>query len=140
MKPSVYSIHDEILILRKNKQDVLQILSLMNGRNSLALVYETEKTIDISYAGTIFLAKQKDIKTEVLKVEKTSARFVSLAKAHNPKTKITQVGAASYPITIHFSDSVISHIVGRLAIRNAIEKVVSRPEVLAFIYKATNFH
>jgi hypothetical protein len=149
-KPSVYSIHDSALILQKNKKDVQQILSFMEGNNSLPLVYETKKTLDLSYAGTMVMAKQKEIKAEVALVQKTSTRFVSLAKAHNPKTKITQFGAASYPITIRFSDLMIKHIVGRLAIRNAIEKVVPRPEVLSFIYaerarrpsptKATNFH
>jgi hypothetical protein len=54
----------------------------------------------------------------------------------NPKTKVTQFGAASYPITVRFSDEVIRHIVGRLALRNAIEKVIPRQEILAFIYKA----
>jgi hypothetical protein len=111
-------------------------------------VYETKKTCDLSYAGTLFIAKQKGIKAEVMLVQKASARFVSVARAQNPTTQITQFGAASYPITIHISDSVISHIVGRLAIRNAIEKVVPRPFVLAFVYiasashrkKATNFH
>ena len=139
-KPSVYSLKDFDGILRKNKLDVLQILRQLKGDDSLPLVYETKNTCDLSYAGTLFIAKRKGIKAEVVLGKKASARVVSVARAHNPKTKITQVGAASYPITIHFGDSVISHIVGRLAIRNAIEKVVPRPEVLAFIYKATNFH
>jgi len=136
MKPSLYSLKDFDGILRKNKLDVLQILSEMNGEANLPLVYESKKTCDLSYAGTVVLAKQKGIKTEVVLVKKTSARFVSLVKAWNPKTKIMQFGAASYPITLRFSDGVIRHIVGRLALRNAIEKVLPRQEVLAFIYKA----
>jgi hypothetical protein len=147
-KPSVYSLKDLAGIIRKNQFDVLQILSEMNGDNSLPLVYETKKTRDLSYAGTMLLAQQKGIKAEVFKVSKASARFVSVARAQNPITKVTQFGAASYPITIRFSDEVIRHIVGRLALRNAIEKVLPRQEVLAFIsvrcvndafrYKATH--
>ena len=135
-KPSVYSLKDFDGILRKNKLDVLQILRQLNGEDSLPLVYETKKTCDLSYAGTLLIAKQKGIKAEVMLVQKASARFVSVARAQNPKTQITQFGAASYPITIRFEDSVIKHIVGRLAVRNAIEKVLPRQEVLAFIYKA----
>ena len=142
MKPSVYSQNDLEGIIRKNKFDVWQILKEMNGEDSpnsrdcfanLPLVYETKKTCDISYAGTIVLAKQKGITTEVVLVQKTSARFISLAKAHNPKTKITQFGAASYPITVLFSDDVIEYIVERLALRNAIKKVIPLPEALAFV-------
>ena len=140
MKPSVYSIHDLPGIIQKNKRDVRQILSEMNGENSFPLVYETPTTRDISYAGTMVLAKQKGITVEVVLVKKMSARFVSLAKATNPKTKITQFGAASYPITIRFTDEVIRHIVERLAFRNAIKKTIPLPEVLAFIYKRTNCH
>lgn len=136
MKPSVYSQNDLEGIIRKNKFDVLQILKEMNGEDSLELVYETKKTCDISYAGTMVLAKQKGIKAEGVFLGKTSARIVSLAKAQNPKTKITQFGAASYPITMRFSDNVIRHIVERLALRNAIKKVTPLPEVLAFVYKA----
>jgi hypothetical protein len=135
-KPSVYSLKDLAGIIRKNKFDVLQILTELNGEDSLPLVYETKKTCDLSYAGTLLLAQQKGIKAEVFKVSKASARFVSVARAQNPITKVTQFGAASYPITIRFSDEVIRHIVGRLALRNAIEKVIPRQEVLAFIYKA----
>jgi len=137
MKPSVYSLKDFDGILRKNKFDVLQILRQLNGGDSLPLVYETKKTLDISYAGMMLLAKQKGIKAEVYLVSKTSARFVSLAKARNPTTKVTQFGAASYPITVQFEDSVIRHIVGRLAARNAIEKVIPHHEVLAFVYQAS---
>jgi hypothetical protein len=108
----------------------------MKGEDSLPLVYETKKTCDLSYAGTLFIAKQKGIKAEVVLVQKASARFVSVARAQNPTTKITQFGAASYPITMRFSDEVIRHIVGRLALRNAIEKVLPRQEALAFMYKA----
>ena len=148
MKPSVYSINDLEGIIRKNKRDVQQILSEMNGENSLPsacadadrLVYETRTTRDISYAGTMVLAKQKGITVEVVLVKKMSARFVSLAKARNPKTKITQFGAASYPITIRFTDEVIRHIVERLAFRNAIKKTIPLTEVLTFIYKLTNCH
>jgi len=132
-KPSVYSLKDFKGIVRKNKLDVLQILRKLNGDDSLPLVYETDKTLDISYAGMMLLAKQKVIKVKVVLVSKRSERFVSLAKATNPRTKITQFGAASYPITIRFSDEVIKHIVGRLALRNAIKKVVPHQEVLAFI-------
>ena len=135
-KPSVYSLKDLVGIIRKNKFDVVQILSEMNGDDSLPLVYETEKTCDLSYAGIMLLAKQKGIKVKVVLVDKRSERFVSLAKATNPRTKVTQFGAASYPITVRFSDEVIRHIVGRLALRNAIEKVMVRQEVLAFIYQA----
>ena len=140
MKPSVYSKNDLDGIIRKNKLDVLQILAEMNGEGSLPLTYETPRTCDISYAGTMVLAKQKGITVEVVLVKKMSARFVSLAKATNPKTKITQFGAASYPITIRFTDEVIRHIVERLAFRNAIKKTIPLPEVLAFIYKLTNCH
>ena len=133
VKPSVYSLKDFKGIVRKNKLDVLQILRQLNGDNSLPLVYETKKTCDLSYAGTLFIAKQKGIKAEVVLVQKTSARFVSVARAQNPITQITQFGAASYPITVRFSDEVIRHIVGRLAMRNAIEKVLPRQEILAFI-------
>ena len=153
MKPSVYSLNDVAGIIRKNKFDVVQILtelkmpivtgglapqittarSLPYGDDSLPLVYETRKTLDISYAGMMLLAKQKGIKVKVVLVSKRSERFVSLAKATNPRTKVTQFGAASYPITIRFSDEMIEHIVGRLALRNAIEKVLLRQEVLAFI-------
>jgi hypothetical protein len=136
MKPSVYSLNDFEGIVRKNKFDVKQILSEIMGENSLPLVYETKNTCDISYAGMMLLAKQKGIWVKVVLVDKRSERFVSLAKAMNPKTKVTQFGAASYPITVRFSDEVIRHIVGRLALRNAIEKVIPRQEVLAFIYKA----
>jgi hypothetical protein len=136
LKPSVYSLNDFDGIVRKNKLDVLQILRQMKGENSLPLVYETKKTCDLSYAGTLFIAKQKGIKAEVVLVQKASARVVSVARAQNPITKVTQFGAASYPITIRFEDSVIKHIVGRLAVRNAIEKVLPRLEVLAFIYQA----
>ena len=141
-KPSVYSLKDLAGIIRKNKLDVLQILtwftsvnpsSELNGEDSLPLVYETKKTCDLSYAGTLFIAKQKGIKAEVVLVQKASARVVSVARAQNPTTKVTQFGAASYPITVRFSDEVIRHIVGRLALRNAIEKVLPRQEVLAFI-------
>jgi hypothetical protein len=135
MKPSVYSLKDFEGIVRKNKLDVLQILRQLNGEDSLPLVYETKKTLDISYAGMMLLAKQKGIKVKVVLVDKRSERFVSLAKAENPRTKVTQFGAASYPITVRFSDEVIKHIVGRLATRNAIEKVLPRQEVLAFIYQ-----
>jgi hypothetical protein len=134
-KPSVYSLKELAGILRKNKFDVLQILTELNGENSLPLVYETKKTCDLSYAGTLFIAKQKGIKAEVMLVQKASAKFVSVARAQNPTTQITQFGAASYPITMRFSDEVIKHIVGRLAVRNAIEKVLPRQEVLAFIYQ-----
>jgi hypothetical protein len=134
-KPSVYSLKELAGIIRKNKFDVLQILTELNGENSLPLVYETKKTCDLSYAGTLFIAKQKGIKAEVMLVQKASARFVSVARAQNPTTQITQFGAASYPITMRFSDEVIKHIVGRLAVRNAIEKVLPRQEVLAFIYQ-----
>ena len=136
MKPSVYSLKDFEGIVRKNKFDVLQILRRMNGDDSLPLVYETPQTVDISYAGMMLLAKQKGIKVKVVLVSKRSERFVSLAKATNPRTKVTQFGAASYPITMRFSDEVIEHIVGRLAVRNAIEKVLPRQEVLVFSYKA----
>ena len=138
MKPSVYSLKDLAGIIRKNKFDVLQILTELNGEDSLPLVYETKKTCDLSYAGTIFFAKQKGIKAEVMLVQKASARFVSVARAQNPITNVTQFGAASYPITVRFEDSVIRHIVGRLAARNAIEKVLPHQEVLAFIYRAMN--
>jgi hypothetical protein len=172
LKPSVYSLNDFKGIIRKNKLDIKQILAEINnplipfiplpkgkatkcqgrwvvkrdGDDSLPLVYETKKTCDLSYAGTLFLAKQKDITAEVYVVSKMSARFVSVAKATNPTTKITQFGAASYPITLRFSDEVIRHIVGRLALRNAIEKVIPRQEALVFIYQArlsdngTDFH
>ena len=133
MKPSVYSLKDFDGILRKNKLDVLQILSELNGDDSLPLVYETKNTCDISYAGMMLLAKQKCIKVKVVLVSKRSERFVSLAKATNPRSKVTQFGAASYPITMRFSDEVIRHIVGKLALRNAIEKVLPRQEVLVFI-------
>jgi len=133
LKPSVYSLKDFEGIVRKNKLDVLQILRRMNGDDSLPLVYETDKTLDISYSGMICLAKQKGIKAEVYLVSKRSERFVSLAKATNPRSQVTQFGAASYPITLRFSDEVIRHIVGRLALRNAIEKVLPRQEVLVFI-------
>ncbi len=136
MKPSVYSLKDFEGIVKKNKLDVLQILRKLNGDNSLPLVYETKNTCDLSYAGMMLLAKQKGIKVKVVLVSKSSERFVSLAKAWNPKTKIMQFGAASYPITMRFSDEMIEHIVGRLALRNAIEKVIPRQEVLAFIYQA----
>ena len=136
MKPSVYSLKDLAGIIRKNKFDVVQILTELNGDDSLPLVYETDKTLDISYAGMMLLAKQKGIKVKVVLVSKRSERFVSLAKATNPRTKVTQFGAASYPITMRFSDEVIKHIVGRLALRNAIEKVLPRQEVLVFSYKA----
>jgi len=132
-KPSVYSLKEFEGIVRKNKLDVLQILRQMKGEDSLPLVYETKKTLDISYAGMMLLAKQKGIKAEVVLVSKASARFVSVARAQNPITQITQFGAASYPITVRFSDEVIRHIVGRLAMRNAIEKVLPRQEILAFI-------
>ena len=135
-KPSVYSLKDLAGIIRKNQFDVLQILTELNGDNSLPLVYETKKTCDLSYAGTLLIAKQEGIKAEVVLVQKASARFVSVARAQNPITKVTQFGAASYPITVRFSDEVIRHIVGRLAVRNAIEKVMVRNEVLAFIYQA----
>ena len=134
-KPSVYSLKDLAGIIRKNQFDVLQILTELNGDNSLPLVYETKKTCDLSYAGTLFLAKRKGITAEVVLVQKASARVVSVARAQNPTTQITQFGAASYPITLRFSDEVIRHIVGRLALRNAIEKVLPHQEVLAFIYK-----
>jgi hypothetical protein len=136
VKPSVYSLKDIAGIIRKNQFDVQQILTELNGEDSLPLVYETQKTCDLSYAGTLLIAKQKGIKAEVIKVSKASARFVSVARAQNPTTQITQFGAASYPITLRFSDGVIRHIVGRLALRNAIEKVLPRLEVLAFIYQA----
>jgi len=136
VKPSVYSLKDFKGIVRKNKLDVLQILSAMKGEVNLPLVYETKKTCDLSYAGTLLLAQQKGIKAEVFKVSKASQRVVSVARAQNPITKVTQFGAASYPITIRFEDSVIRHIVGRLALRNAIEKVIPHQEVLAFIYQA----
>ena len=137
MKPSVYSSSLERSersagIIRKNKRDVQQILKEMNSSNSL--VYETEKTLDISYAGTMFLAKQKGIAVERFFLQKASDRVVSIAKATNPSTKITQFGASSYPITMRFSDEVISHIVEKLAMRNAVLKVVPLPEVLAFVY------
>jgi len=132
-KPSVYSLKEFEGIVRKNKLDVLQILRQMKGEDSLPLVYETKKTLDISYAGMMLLAKQKGIKAEVVLVSKASARFVSVARAQNPRTKVMLFGAASYPITIRFSDEVIRHIVGRLAMRNAIEKVLPHKEVLAFI-------
>ena len=135
IKPSVYSLKDVEGILRKNKLDVLQILRQLNGDDSLPLVYETKKTCDLSYAGIMLLAKQKGIKVKVVVVDKRSERFVSLAKARNPITKVTQFGAASYPITVRFSDEVIRQIVGRLAVRNAIEKVLPRQETLAFIYR-----
>jgi hypothetical protein len=168
LKPSVYSLNDFDGIVRKNKLDVLQILqelqmpivtgglapakankvlaprmittarSLPHGDDSLPLVYETETTCDLSYAGMMRLAKQKGIKVKVILVSKRSERFVSLAQAWNPKTKIMQFGAASYPITMRFSDEVIQHIVGRLALRNAIEKVPPRQEALLFIYKAVH--
>ena len=86
MKPSVYSINDLAGITRKNKRDVLQIVKEMNGSNSLPLVYETEKTLDISYAGTMLLAKQKGIAVERFLVQKASDRFVSITKATNPST------------------------------------------------------
>ena len=133
MKPSVYSLKDFEGIVRKNKLDVKQILKELNGESELPLLYETQKTCDLSYVGTVVLAKQKGIKAEVYLVQKTSERFVSVAKATNPRTKVTQFGAASYPITMRFSDEVIRHIVGRLALRNAIEKVLPRQEVLVFI-------
>jgi hypothetical protein len=136
LKPSVYSLKDLAGIIRKNKFDVLQILTELNGEDSLPLVYETKKTCDLSYAGTLFIAKQKGIKAEVVLVQKTSARFVPVARAQNPITKVTQFGAASYPITVRFEDSVIRYIVGRLATRNAIEKVLPRQEVLVFMYQA----
>jgi hypothetical protein len=122
-KPSVYSLKDLAGIIRKNQFDIQQILTELNGDNSLPLVYETQNTCDLSYAGMMLLAKQKGIKVKVVLVLKRSERFVSLAKAQNPITKVTQFGAASYPITVRFSDEVIRHIVGRLALRNAIEKV-----------------
>ena len=80
-KPSVYSLKDLEGIVRKNKFDVKQIFSEMNGENSLPLVYETKKTCDLSYAGTLFLAKRKGIKAEVVLVQKASARVVSIARA-----------------------------------------------------------
>ena len=84
MKPSVYSINDLWGIIQKNKRDVRQIL---NGSNSL--VYETEKTLDISYAGTMLLAKQKGIAVERFFLQKASDKVVGIAKATNPSTKIT---------------------------------------------------
>ena len=129
MKPSVYSSNDLAGIIQKNKRDVQQIL---NGSNSL--VYETEKTLDISYAGTMFLTKQKGIAVESVFVQKASDRVVGIAKATNPITKITQFGASSYPITMRFSDEVIRVIVEKLAMRNAVLKVVPLPQVLAFVY------
>ena len=140
MKPSVYSKNDLDGIIRKNKLDVLQILAEMNGEGSLPLTYETPRTCDISYAGTMVLAKQKGITVEVVVVKKMSARFVSLAKARNPKTKITQFGAASYPITMQFTDEVIKSIVSKLALRNAIKKIIPLSEMLTFIYKLPNCH
>lgn len=136
-KPSVYSLKDLAGIIRKNKFDVLQILTELNGEDSLPLVYETKKTCDLSYAGTLFIAKRKGIKAEVVLVQKASARVVSVARAQNPITKVTQLGAASYPITVRFSDEVIRHIVGRLALRNAVEKVIPHHEVLAFVYQVS---
>ena len=134
MKPSVYSINDLEGILRKNKFDVKQILKEMNGENSLELVYETPTTIDISYAGAMRLAGEKGIKVEVIRVQKMSDRVAGIARARNPKTKIAQVGAASYPITMKYSDEVIEFIVEQLAKRNALSKVIPLPEVLAFVH------
>ena len=134
MKPSVYSIHDLEGIIQKNKRDVQQIVSEMNGEDSLPLVYKTPTTCDISYRGTMFLAKQKGIAVEGFLVQRASDRVVSLAKATNPITKITQFGASSYPITMRFSDEAILHIVEKLAMRNAILKVIPLPQVLAFVY------
>lgn len=133
MKPSVYSTNDKKGILLKNKFDVKQILREISGEDSLELVYETPTTCDISYAGTVLLAKQMNIATEVVQVKKMS-RFVGVARATNPITRIRQVGAASYPITIMYSDEVIKLIVERLAKRNACLKVIPETFVKAFVH------
>ena len=112
-----------------NKLDEKQIV---NGDDGV-LAYLINGKVTISFCGTMELATRHGITISDIQTRQAYHLSVATAKAHNPKTNITQAGAHSSPKLISGMPNPNAETVAiNLAKRNACLKVLREVDVYRF--------
>jgi hypothetical protein len=133
IRPSLICTGTQAEFETVNSLDEKQIV---NGDDRV-LAYLINGKVTISFCGTMELATRMGITITDVETRKAYHLSVATAKAHNPKTNITQVGAHSSPKLVNGMPNPQAETIAiGLAKRNAILKVL--PEVI--VYQFANTH